>query len=908
MDYIFEGIVVMLEVLEKSYKKPVVCKIGLSEEQAEESLDINGYNRLAEAKKNNTMKIFMGQFKDVLVMILLVSTVVSVILGEIYDAVTIILIVLINAILGFIQEFRTEKTLEALKNMTAPTAKVFRNDVLTEIPAAEIVPEDVFEIEAGDRVPCDGVIISSKGLFADESILTGEAVAVEKTTGGIISKTDTLNLPHMAYMGTVITKGNARCKAVATGMKTQMGKVSGMLDEIEEEDTPLQKKLAELGKIVAVICIVVCIIVFLAGVIRGEPIFDMLMTGITIAIAAIPEGLPATVTIALALAVGIMLRKNALVHKLHSVETLGCASVICSDKTGTITENKMTVTKIAILNREFDVLGSGYKIAGEIQDKGIKADLNKYPPLKELLTCSVLCNNAQISRFKTNGVRNLQTSISRGEWVTVGDPTEIAMLVSSAKIGVTQDSLKDTFKRVDEIPFDSETRCMKVIVENTSGEKICYAKGALDVILAQCDYILTQNGVVPLSQHFRAEIIQKNDELARKALRVLAFASKSLSSNGSDTGSSLTFIGLMGMLDPPRAEAKRAIRICAKANIKTVMITGDHKVTACAIATQAGIMKEDSLAMTGEELSRLSDEKLAEVIEKVAVFARVNPADKLRIVRAFKKKGHVVAMTGDGVNDAPAIKEADIGVSMGISGTDVTKQAADVILLDDNFATLVSAVEQGRTIYSNIRKFVRYLLSCNIGEVITMFLGIIMGLPMVLLPTQILLVNLVTDGLPAVALGLEPIEESVMHKSPRKSTDGFFSNGLMSRIVFRGILIGLGTLGSFVAMARLGYNLNVCRTAALFTLVMSQLMHVFECKSEEKSIFSVPYLNNLFLIFAVIISAAVLGAALYIPALQLVFSTVPLSFNQLATATIFAVIVPLLSSIFNTPKKPKLAQ
>jgi len=894
----------MLEVLEKSYNKPQNCKIGLSEEQAKERLRQNGYNKLAEAKNKNPLKIFMGQFKDVLVMILLVSTVVSVFLGEIYDALTIILIVMINAILGFIQEFRTEKTLEALKNMTAPTAKVYRNDILTEIPASEIVVDDVFEIECGDRIPCDGILLNAKGLFADESILTGEAVPVEKNVNDKKNAvTDELNLSYIAYMGTIITKGNARCKAAATGINTQVGKVSGMLEDIQEEDTPLQKKLAELGKIVAVICLAVCGLVFLAGIIRGEPVFDMLMTGITIAIAAIPEGLPATVTIALALAVGKMLKRNALVHKLHSVETLGCASVICSDKTGTITENKMTVTKIAIQSIEFDVLGSGYRMSGEIQYNGTKVDINKYSALNELLICSCLCNNAQISKLKTDGKRNFQTSIARGEWVTVGDPTEIAMLVASAKSGVTSDSLNYIYKRIDEIPFDSETRCMKVIVDNKN-ERKCYVKGALDVIISQCEYILTQNGVVPFTPTLRNEIIKKNEELASKALRVLAFASKTVShGDNSSYSNSLTFLGLMGMLDPPRIEAKRAIKTCAKANIKTVMITGDHKATACAIAAQAGIMKEKSLALTGEELSRLTDEKLSEIIEDVAVFARVNPADKLRIIRAFKKKGHIVAMTGDGVNDAPAIKEADIGVSMGITGTDVTKQAADVILLDDNFATLVSAVEQGRTIYSNIRKFVRYLLSCNIGEVITMFLGIIMGLPMVLLPTQILLVNLVTDGLPAVALGLEPSEKTVMQKNPRKSSDGFFSDGLMSRIVFRGILIGLGTLASFVAMARLGYNLNICRTAALFTLVLSQLVHVFECKSEEKNIFTIPYLNNIFLLFAVLISGAVIAASLYIPALQLVFSTVPLNAKQLFIATGFAVTVPFLSTFFNLKKK-----
>jgi Ca2+-transporting ATPase len=622
----------------------------------------------------------------------------------------------------------------------------------------------------------------------------------------------------------------------------------------------------------------------------------MLMTGITIAIAAIPEGLPATVTIALALAVGRMLKRNALVHKLHSVETLGCASVICSDKTGTITENRMTVTKIMTAALGLDVTGSGHRIAGEIRLGKEPAMIERIFGLEELLNCCVLCNNANISRYNTNGIRSLQTSLKRGEWVTSGDPTEIAMLVAAAKADVTRECLEKSFNRTDEIPFDSETRCMKVIVSKSEG-LFCYAKGAPDVILSQCSHALINGKEIMLSSAIRYEILKKGERLAADALRVLAFSYKKMR-NEKDT-SELVFLGLMGMLDPPRAEAKRAIRICEKANIKTVMITGDHKATACAIASQSGIMKTDSKALTGDELSRLSDDELSEMIEQVAVFARVNPSDKLRIVRAYRKRGHIVAMTGDGVNDAPAIKEADIGVSMGITGTDVTKQAADVILLDDNFATLVSAVEQGRTIYSNIRKFVRYLLSCNIGEVMTMFAGILMGLPMVLLPTQILLVNLLTDGLPAVALGLEPTEELIMKKAPRKSTDGFFSGGLMTKIIFRGILIGLCTLGSFVAMLRLGHSTEVARTAALFTLVLSQLIHVFECKSEEKTLFTVNFLSNPFLLLAVLLSGIVIAAAIYLPVLQIVFSTVPLTLKQLGISAAFSLAVPVLASFFN---------
>ena len=904
MDNINTRGIAMLEVLNRDYKVANGTRIGISSGQAEERLKANGPNALAAEKKSNAIKIFFNQFKDIMVIILLISTVISVLLGEVYDAITIILIVMLNAILGFIQEFRTEKTLEALSKMTAPTAHCYRDGKLQVIPAADLVIGDVIELEAGDRVPADCSIMSCKGLFADEAVLTGEAVAVEKNYTTINDNDNSIGRHDVAYSGTIVTKGVARARVIATGMTSQMGKISGMLSDIDEEQTPLQHRLAELGKIIAVICLIICGIVFLAGVLRGEPVFDMLLTGISIAIAAIPEGLPATVTIALALAVSRMLKQDALVHKLHSVETLGCTSVICSDKTGTITENRMTVTKIYTHGNVYNVLGSGYKISGELRLDDKRFNPAQSTLLQELLTSSVLCNNAVISTNINLTSRDRGKLDASGEWQTVGDPTELALLVAAAKGGITADSLKYDFAKIDEIPFDSETRCMTVIVSSKTGEKIAYTKGALDVILNKCEYIETSNGTRPLNFSTKKEILQQNDSLSDAALRVLAFAKKSVSStNDSDSG--MIFLGLIGMLDPPRAEAKRAIKTCAKAHIKTVMITGDHKNTAVAIAKQAGILKGDvdGKVLTGSDLSKLSDDSLAEIIENICVFARVNPSDKLRIVKAFKKHGHIVTMTGDGVNDAPAIKEANIGVSMGITGTDVTKQAADVILLDDNFATLVNAVEQGRTIYANIRKFVRYLLSCNIGEVITMFLGILMGLPLVLLPTQILLVNLVTDGLPAIALGVEPVDESSMSKKPRSPNESFFSDGLMTKIVFRGIMIGLCTLGCFVAMLRLGGNVDIARTGALFTLVVSQLVHVFECKSEERNIFTVPYLNNFKLILAVLFSAIVIMATIYFPPLQLIFSTIPLDRTQLLVALGFSIAVPVINSFFTGHKK-----
>lgn len=875
----------MLELLDKDLSNPQNKEmIGLSSEEAKERLETSGENVLAKKKKNSAAKIFAGQFHDVMVMILLAATLISVLLGQYTDAVPIILIVVLNAFLGFIQEYRCEKTLEKLESMTAPTAMVYRDGELKRIPASQIVPGDVFKVEAGDKIPCDGYIQECTALTCDESILTGEAVPVEKVKCNGQLDFSTLNKDYMGYMGTVVTKGSGILQAVATGKNSQMGKVSKMLDEIKEEQTPLQKKLGELGKTLAVICLAVCVIVFLAGVIRGEPVLDMLMTGITIAIAAIPEGLPATVTIALAMAVRKMLKRQALVHRLHSVETLGCASVICTDKTGTVTMNKMTVTNIFCVDREFGeyAFNIDKNTDGIISESGKTADSRA---LKELLTCGKFCNNAVMSEPKPIKKRNRMGTLDR--YSAEGDPTETAILIACHRAGI---ELDEKYERINELPFDSETRSMTVVCKTEDNKTISFKKGSADVILRDCFYKFSDNETVSLSPIEKLAVIKKNDEYASKGLRVIAFEKI--------CDDKKIFLGLMAMKDPPRAEAKKSVMQCEKAGIKTVMITGDHKLTAVAIAKEVGIMKNDSIAMTGEELDKLNDEQLENIIENCRVFARVTPAHKLRIVKAFKNKGHICAMTGDGVNDAPAVKEADIGVSMGISGTEVTKQAADVILLDDNFATLVNAVEDGRSIYQNIRKFVRYLISCNIGEVLTMFGGILMGLPMVLLPAQILLVNLVTDGLPAVALGLEPPEKSVMKKPPRKESDSFFSGGLMWKIVFRGILIGLSTLASFTLILKTSNSLETARTGALITLVMSQLIHVFECKSEEKGLLEIPYFSNMFLIFSVIISGLVLFMGVYMPFLQPIFKTCAIGGKNMFIALLTSAAVPMLAGIF----------
>lgn len=861
---------------------------GLTSKQAEKLLEEYGENIIESKKKNNPVKIFAGQFKDVMVMILLAATVISIFLGEIYDAITIILIVLLNAILGFVQEYRTEKTLEALKNMTAPTAKTIRDGKKKIIPASEIVPGDAVFLETGDRVPADCVLLNVNNFFADESMLTGESDPVSKISGKETDRDNSLNRSCIAYSGTVITGGNASGLVIATGKKSQMGNISEMINDTESEQTPLQKRLGELGKVVAVLCIAVCIIVFGAGVLRGEPVFDMLMTGITIAIAAIPEGLPATVTIALALAVSRMLKQKALVNKLHSVETLGCTSVICSDKTGTITENKMTVKHIFSDMKEFDVTGNGYKISGEIRYKDTKPNPISIPPLYELFKCAVYCSTAEISSENSINTRNRGSISGNGEWKVSGNPTETALLIAAAKGGVTKQNTRDMIK-ISEVPFDSSVKLMSVTMQSGSGAKIEYIKGAPDILLEKCGFVMTSDGEIPVSPTLRKKLEQQISLFSSRALRVLALAKK-------ENSGGIILLGFAAMQDPPREEAKEAVKKCSNARIKTVMITGDHKETAVAVAKQAGILKGGK-AVTGAELDAMSDNELDGKLDGFTVYARVNPAHKLRLVKAYKRKGNIVTMTGDGVNDAPAVKAADVGVSMGITGTDVTKQAADVILLDDNFATLVNAVEQGRGIYANIRKFVRYLLSCNIGEVITMFLSILMGFPMVMLPTQLLLVNLVTDGLPAVALGMEPCGKEAMKKAPRKPDESFFSGGLLFKIILRGILIGLCTLACFTVLIKEGNSLAAARTGALTTLIVSQLVHVFECKSETKGIFGINYFDNLKLIGAVIISLAVLAAAVYLPVMQTVFSTVSLGKTPLLISLGFSAAVPVISGI-----------
>jgi Ca2+-transporting ATPase len=891
-----------------------ILNTGLTDKEAKKKLEKHGPNILAERKKLSPLKILVKQFTDLMIVILIISTIISGFMGEMTEAATIIAIVIVNALLGFIQEFKTEKTMEALKSLAAPNAKVIRNEQLIAIPAEEIVPGDVLVIEAGDRVAADAAVLECSSLSVDESLLTGESVPVEKhAIKSAKSLADPFDKKSSIYMGTVVTGGRAKAVVYATGMNTEMGSIADMIQNIEDDETPLQKRLTYLGKYIAIGCLVICAIVSITGVLRGEKLFTMLLSGISLAVAAVPEGLPAIVTISLALGVQRMLKRNVLIRKLPAVETLGCASIICSDKTGTLTENKMTVRRIYAAGYQLSVTGNGYNTEGSFLVDNKQTDPLRVEGIRLALEIGSLCNNSVITKpRKLNSAKEKIKSIfSKPESIKIlGDPTEIALTIAAAKAGITESYLKSCYERVDEIPFDSDRKCMSVICRNSKGELFVFTKGAPDIIIDKCSKIMSSRGTIKLDDITRRTITRLNDGMADNALRVMGLAYRKLetgkySPGGADIENDLVFVGLTGMIDPPRKEAVEAVHKCRMAGIKPVMITGDHKLTAAAIARELNIYCDGDKVLTGAELDKLGEAGLAEVAESVSVYARVSPKHKLMIVKVLKSLGHIVAMTGDGVNDAPAVKEADIGVSMGITGTDVTKEASSMVLLDDNFATIVATVEEGRVIYNNIRKFIRYMLACNLGEVLTMFLGMLMWLPVPLLPIQILWVNLATDGLPAIALGLDPPEMDIMMRPPRGAGDNIFSHGLLKLIITRGIFIGLSTLGVFVSILYFMNNIELARTGAFMTLVLTQLIHVFECKSETRNIFEISIFDNIPLVLAVLCSVFMILAVVYVPQLQKIFETTALGMNEWLLIVGFSLIVPVLSSMTGGSKRSK---
>lgn len=811
---------------------------GLTDAEAAVRLGQVGENRLTGRQGPGIASMFFSQFKDVMILILAAATLISLLMGQGSEAVTIIIIVLMNALMGFFQEYRTEKTLEALKELSAPTARVRRGGMEKTISARTVVPGDLLLLEAGDKIAADGVLKSGTRLSCNESMLTGESLPVEKKDGDKL------------FMGCIVTEGRGEVQVTSTGMATEMGKIAGLMQEAAEDPTPLQRKLKQLGGFVATACVLICLAVAFLGFLQGNGFLEMLLTGVSLAVAAIPEGLPAIVTITLALSVGRILRRGAVIRKLHAVESLGCAGVICTDKTGTVTQNRMTVQRIWTPGHNCDVSGTGYSAKGSITEGGRAVDLSA---IETLLETGVLCSSAHIE-------------LQGKEYRVEGDPTETAVLVAAAKAGVTRAKLMRTRTIVSEAPFDSKRKCMSVTVRDRAGETLC-CKGAPDVLLEKCTTILTAQGVRKLGQRERREVENAMALMAKSALRVLGFAVSRTPEKGERE---LCFLGLAGMQDPPRPEVKQAVRKCRSAGIKPVMITGDYRDTALAIARQTGIAGPGDGVLTGAELDAMSDDQLSRVCMRTAVYARVSPAHKLRIVRAYKTVGQITAMTGDGVNDAPAVKEADIGVAMGATGTDVTKEASSVIILDDNFATIVAAVEEGRVIYQNIRRFIRFLLTSNLGEVLGMLFGMLLRLPVMLLPIQILLVNLFTDGLPAIALGMEPPAKDIMDRPPRPKEEGLFANGLARTILVRGTMLGLASCGAYWAVLYRGGDITLARSACFMTIVFSQMLHIFECRGE-----GLHFGGNPALLGAASLSLLCTAISVYLPLFQGFFGTAP---------------------------------
>ena len=818
---------------------------GLTGQQARERLETHGPNALEGAKKESLVKRFLGQMKDPMILVLLAAAVLSLIStgGEDWvEAVIILVIVVVNACISISQEDSAEKALEALQKMSAPLAKVIRDGEMTRLETAQLVPGDIIVLEAGDLVPADARILACANLKADESAMTGESVPVNKAAVDSLPEETVLgDRKNMVISSTVITNGRATCVVTATGMDTEVGRIAKMLTDQGDTTTPLQRKMGEISKTLSFVCLAVCAVMFGVGILYRHEILDMFMSAVSLAVAAIPEGLPAIVTIVLALGVQRMVKHNAIVKTLPAVETLGCAGVICSDKTGTLTQYRMTVV--------------------EVWSEGENGR-------RDALLIGSLCNDTVLTRGEDGKPR------------TAGDPTETAFVDAALKEGMDKNSLESQMPRTAELPFDSERKLMST-VHPVGGRLRVMVKGAPDVLLGRCTHILSGAAPADMTADDARRVSDTNAAMAERALRVLGCAYKDIDALPGELStqtleSGLTFVGLVGMIDPPRMEVKDAVAECYAAGIRPVMITGDHKLTAVAIAKELNIFRDGDLAITGEDLDFMPQEMLEQDVEKFSVYARVSPEHKMRIVHAWQKRGMVVAMTGDGVNDAPALKAADIGCAMGITGTDVAKGAADMILTDDNFATIVEAVEQGRGIYSNIKKAIHYLLSCNIGEIITLFLATLFNFHQrPLVPVQLLWLNLVTDSLPALALGMEPVEHAVMQEKPRSAKEPLFNKAFSIRLAWQGVLVGLVTLGAYYLGEYILSDPSLAdasaNTMAFATLTICQLFHAFDVRSEKQSIFHIGVLSNPSMNKAFVVGVVMQLAVLLIPPLMTVF-------------------------------------
>jgi Ca2+-transporting ATPase len=876
------------EEIKDIYKELNTSEKGLTTSEAEKRLAKYGPNQLKEKANITPLQIFLSQFTSPIIWVLIAAMVISLLIKFIendaeagVDAVVIGVIVVINAVLGFIQEFKAEKAIEALKKMASLKATVIRDGEEKEIDAINLVPGDIIILTTGEKIPADARLIETSNLQTQEAALTGESVPTKKELKVFKKDTPVADRDNMVFSGTIITNGRGKAVVAETGMLTEIGKIAKLIQEAKPELTPLQKKLKTLGKLLTVLVIAISIIVFLTGILReGAPLAELLETGIikemffaavALAVAAIPEGLPAVVTIALALGVQRMVKRHALIRKLPSVETLGSCSVICSDKTGTLTHNEMTVRKLFVNNEIISITGAGYEPEGKFSKDPKKFEL--------LLRIGLLNNDAEHHK-------------EGDKYTIIGDPTEGCLIVSAKKAGLDADALQKECPRKGEIQFSSERKRMTTL-HKVNGKHVAYMKGAPDIILNLCDKILINGKTRKLTSLDKKKILKTNEKFASEALRVLGFAYKELKKEKKDKDieKSMVFVGLQGMIDPPRKEVKDSVRVCVEAGIKVVMITGDYIGTAKAIAKELGIKGN---AITGEELDKIKD--LERKVEDIGIYARVNPEHKMKIVDALKANGHIVAMTGDGVNDAPALKKADIGVAMGITGTDVSKEASDMILTDDNFTSIVNAVEEGRVIFDNIKKFVFYLLSSNMGEVLTIFIGILIGLPLPLLALQILWVNLVTDVFPALALGVDPPEPGIMSMPPRDPKERIVNKKRGLLMIVIGIIMMLGTLGMFKIYDPYG-NLRYAQTIAFTVLMMFQMTNVLNARSEDVSLFKVGIFSNKYLIAAITSSILLQFVVIYTP-LSRFFKTVPISMVDWGWIVLVSLSVPLFGEIF----------
>ncbi|MBN1923642.1 MAG: calcium-translocating P-type ATPase, SERCA-type [Nanoarchaeota archaeon] len=870
----------------ESLKELNTSKKGLSNQEAKKRFERQGPNELVSEKKVTPLQIFFSQFKNIMVFMLLFATIVSFMIGELLDATVILVILVINAVLGFIQEYRAEKAMEALLSLAAPHAVVIREGKEREVFSRELVKGDIVVLNVGDRVPANIRLIESVGLKVDQAHLTGESISVEKVTEKLEKEVGVADRKNIVYMGSIVTYGKGVGVVCATGMETEIGQIAKEVQSTEREETPLQKEIAVLAKYLAIIVVILVTFVFLLGIIFNHEVSEMFLTSVSLAVAAVPEGLPAVITVTLAIGMQRMAKKNAVVRKLSAVQTLGNVTVICSDKTGTLTKNEMTVTKIFDGDKEYEVTGSGYEVKGEFLINGEKFNPSN---LNLLFEVGALCNNAYINN--DNGCCSV-----------VGDPTEGSLLVLASKAGINYLDLKDDYKQLAEISFNSKRKRMSVVLKKKE-ENFVYTKGAPDMMLNLCTHYLNKGKIVKLTSSQRKKILEKNDELASQALRVLGLAYKPIDNNVSKFDESLekdlVFLGLVGMIDPPRLEVKDAINLCKKAGIRVMMLTGDYIATARAVGLSIGLIDENDLSITSQELDKMSEEEFKKIVKTVNLFARISPENKLRIVNELKNKGEIVAVTGDGVNDAPALKSAHIGVAMGVTGTDVSKEASEMVLTDDNFSTIVKAVKEGRGIFDNIKKFIKFLLASNVDTINIISLSLILGLPLPYIPIHILWMNLITDGLPALALSVDPPAKEIMNKKPRNPKRSLIREiGLF--IIIAGLVQAVSSITLFmISLNYEGYFIDgselalaKARTMAISGAIIFELFFVFNCRDDDKGIWRIgfkdTFFSNKWLTAAFIGSMFLQFMFIYNPLFNLLFKTVPLNLAEIGLVFLFA--------------------